>query len=336
MSVMSAHPLDLKIALPLCPLEDAKGFLRFLRRAARKHSVTISFTNRGGRLTVAVPAKERLNLDSFLQELFLTGGPYFYLCSVPNRRQVARSVVKPIFQELLITCFSVAYPVLIHQQLLKGSPIWSAGEYEDGFAQQYELLFRRFTLKMISSYEFVRDLDDLLTEFMLIQLEHNPGDASPRFNVLVDMCGKQDILRDKEVRKLFNRIHLLRTRGLHRLQRAISDAELQEISRRIDQVFWWLDEYWKAQREKTVVLCGRRYRRVRFGQEMRHWLRDPFRREEVKKSGFQLHELPKQPCHDCDVIAGELHLDGCDYEVCPRCAGQYMCCDCRRDQDDED
>jgi hypothetical protein len=41
-----------------------------------------------------------------------------------------------------------------------------------------------------------------------------------------------------------------------------------------------------------------------------------------------------RPCHDCGVIAGELHLDGCDMELCPRCDGQYMCCDCRIEQDE--
>lgn len=172
-----------------------------------------------------------------------------------------KSVVKPIIEELLVSRFSVAYPVLLQKHLLEGSPTWTAGEFTEGTAQQYEMLFQRFKLKMISGYEFIRDLDDLLTEFMLRQLGHTKGDESPKFNVLADKCGNQDILRDKRARKLFDRVHSLRTRGLHRLERQIPDAELQEIAQNVYNVFEWLDDYWKAQDEKTVGLLGQRHRR---------------------------------------------------------------------------
>ena len=36
-------------------------------------------------------------------------------------------------------------------------------------------------------------------------------------------------------------------------------------------------------------------------------------------------------CHDCDVEEGELHGwggYGCDMEVCPKCMGQLLSCDC--------
>lgn len=330
-AAMPIPGLDLTFAVAASDVREAKEFLNFLRKAARKHSVTISISmNQTQELILSVPGKECWNLDPFLQELILTQGLYYYLCSVSNRRYVARSVVKPIFEELLLSCFSVAYPVLLQKHLLEGSPDWMAGEFTEGTAQLYELLFQRFKLKMVSGYEFIRDLDDLLTEFMLTQLAHTKGDQSPKFNVLVDRCGKQDILRDKRVRKLFNRVHSLRTRGLHRLEREIPDAELSEIAQSVYNVFEWLDDYWKAQDEKTVRLSGRRYRRVRFGQEMRAWERNPFWKQQINKE-FRASwiEVIKEPCHDCGVIAGELHLDGCDVEVCPRCAGQYLCCDCR-------
>lgn len=34
-------------------------------------------------------------------------------------------------------------------------------------------------------------------------------------------------------------------------------------------------------------------------------------------------------CSDCAVKEGELHWVGCDWEVCPICGGQRMCCDCK-------
>lgn len=33
-------------------------------------------------------------------------------------------------------------------------------------------------------------------------------------------------------------------------------------------------------------------------------------------------------CSDCDVDVGEFHLPGCCCEVCPRCGGQAIGCDC--------
>ncbi len=34
------------------------------------------------------------------------------------------------------------------------------------------------------------------------------------------------------------------------------------------------------------------------------------------------------PCHDCGVVAGQLHVPGCDMEQCPRCNTQLITCPC--------
>ena len=325
---MQIPALNLTFPIRSGDFQDAKKFLNFLRIAGRRHSVTINISeNPTGELALSVPGGERQNLNHFLQEIIFSRGLYYYLCGISNRRHVARRVVKPIFEELLQSHFAVVYPVLLQKHLLEGSQTWTAGEFVDGFAQKYELLYHQFHLKMISGYEFVRDLDDQLTEFMLEQLGHKKGDESPKFHVLVDRCGKEDILREKEVRKLFNRIHSLRTRGLHRLEKEIPEAELSKIAQSVYNIFEWLDDYFRAQGEKNVMLSGRRYRRVRYGQEMRQ-KRGPFWKQPEAKKEFQdWLEIIKKSCHDCGVIVGELHLDGCDVEICPRCRGQFIGCD---------
>lgn len=37
----------------------------------------------------------------------------------------------------------------------------------------------------------------------------------------------------------------------------------------------------------------------------------------------------KLKCHNCDVVAGQLHIPGCDWEICPTCGGQMLRCDCK-------
>lgn len=34
------------------------------------------------------------------------------------------------------------------------------------------------------------------------------------------------------------------------------------------------------------------------------------------------------PCHDCLVVKGQYHVEGCDMERCPKCGGQFFCCSC--------
>lgn len=119
----------------------------------------------------------------------------------------------------------------------------------------------------------------------------------------------------------------MRTRGLHRLEREIPDLDIANIAQGVYNAFEWLDDYWLAQDEKTVKLTGRRYRKIRYGRELRYWRFHVD--EEFKKNWAAL------PCGDCGVIRGELHLAGCDIEVCPRCSGQYLGCGCRTEEDDE-
>lgn len=39
-------------------------------------------------------------------------------------------------------------------------------------------------------------------------------------------------------------------------------------------------------------------------------------------------DMKRRKCHDCGVELGEYHLEGCDTERCPKCAGQLISCGC--------
>lgn len=78
----------------------------------------------------------------------------------------------------------------------------------------------------------------------------------------------------------------------------------------------WHADMRAAQRKKTVTLCGRRYTRIRFGRET--------------GAGFN-RLVPGDSCGDCGAMYGWFHDPGCDIEVCPRCGGQAITCNCRMD-----
>lgn len=40
-------------------------------------------------------------------------------------------------------------------------------------------------------------------------------------------------------------------------------------------------------------------------------------------------------CHDCGVEPGQIHKDGCDWEICFYCGGQMLSCDCGDIEDEK-
>jgi hypothetical protein len=219
----------------------------------------------------------------------------------------------------------LVYPALLRKQISGGKSLGelAAAEFSDYYGQEYEKLFHQQKLKVISNYEFIRNLDDLLTDFMLFQLEYKKGTKTPQFNLLVDECGRKRIVWEKNVREWFKLVHALRTRGLHRREREIADTQITKIAYDFYNVFEYFSDYFEAQEEKTVILRNKRYRRIRYGDQ-REWL---------EFSGYSVGNL--HPCHDCGVLKGALHLDGCDWEQCPRCKGQYLGCPCKFEEEED-
>lgn len=61
-----------------------------------------------------------------------------------------------------------------------------------------------------------------------------------------------------------------------------------------------------------VEVEGKVYRRVVEDERREYW-----------------KDLPRY-CHDCGIAYGNIHHVACDIEVCPKCDGQFIACDCHR------
>ena len=80
----------------------------------------------------------------------------------------------------------------------------------------------------------------------------------------------------------------------------------------------WPEKIMAAQQIVSLTQEGRAIPRIRFGDEDDDW------------------GVDKNACPDCQVLKGEFHVPSCDFEECPVCGGELLCCDCVFDDRTED
>ena len=100
----------------------------------------------------------------------------------------------------------------------------------------------------------------------------------------------------------------------------MSEEPRKVVYRGVSMVEGWPERIREAQTVRTCDVRGRELPRVPFGHE----------------PGDYDWGAGHRPCRDCAVVAGELHVEGCDVEHCPGCGGQRLSCHCWDDEDDED
>jgi hypothetical protein len=87
--------------------------------------------------------------------------------------------------------------------------------------------------------------------------------------------------------------------------------------RGVSMIEGWPAKIAKAQLIQTCLIGEREVSRVRYGDEPDDW------------------GANDRPCHDCAVIKGEFHVEGCDVERCAGCGGQRRNCDCEPYEDED-
>lgn len=311
----------------------ALHFFAFLQKVGRRYKrpVKIKYRyQRRGHFYVTVDGGSG-SIDALFQELVLNRGLYYYGCAIENRQEIITSVVLPIFRQLINERFSNPHSRFLRNHILGkyAQSDFVPTNIKNDFGYRFELLYRRWDLGQITNRDYVIDLDSLLHNFILTKIGHAAGAKSPKLNKILNILRKQFPIFD-EARVAIDKMHKLRTGGLHRLNSPGTTEELDNHSMSLWSYFEYLDDFYESQKEHTICWKGKRFRRFRYG-DPREAL-DPSTEKPMTDENGKPIDWPAlcatRPCHDCAVLKGQLHVEGCDAEVCPRCGGQLISYDC--------
>lgn len=174
---------------------EAVAFIKFLQNCSKKYSLKIHYRKiKNGIYRLAVESDDNLKSDAFFQELILNKGLYYYACTLTSKNIIVKNVVKPIFKQIIDTRFQRTHEKLLKRHILgKISKTFIPGEFFEESSHKYENLFFKWDVGILTDYDFVKDLDDLLTSFMLVKIGAKRGEKTPYFNNLVGMCAKQNL-----------------------------------------------------------------------------------------------------------------------------------------------
>jgi len=327
---------DQKIKIKASFELEAKRFFNFLQKTGRKYSrpVKVKYRYMGrGFFYISIDGGSG-GIDALFQELILNRGLYYYACTLTNKNQIISFVIVPIFKQLIDERFSNSQSRFLRKHILGkySQNEFIPSDFYNPFSREYEILFRKWDICIIDDWNFIKDADSFLTSFMLKKIGHRGGQKSPSFSVLTQKVYNVGVGIGKDTKKCFNVIHKARTNGLHRLSNGLTHENISELATQLYIYFQYFEEFEDSQKEKTDKLHGKRYRRIKYGDEK--WLDEngkPYCDENGKP--FDWKEISKKPCHDCSAIQGQYHCFGCDVERCPRCQGQRLGCSCKLKKD---
>ena len=319
---------------------EAVKFVNFLKSAAERRGLKLKYTRSRSacrHIILVIPREQGGNFDALLQEMILSSGLFYYAMTLQQQRnKIIHHIIEPIYKSILEERFIYTNWQHIAEHI---HGALSPGEYvptdtSNEHSQKYEVLYRKWVLKLIDSSEFIREADALATKFLLNELNHAPGVRSPQFNIALNLANKNGIGMHRDFRKMFEKIHHWRTEELHRLGN-IDQNEVANIASGLFTYFQYYEEFSASQKETRELLHGEWYERVKYGDEK--WLDSngkPY--DWSDENGIKMDPATwagKRPCGDCGAIKGQYHCEGCDIEECPRCYGQFLSCDCRTDED---
>lgn len=313
--------------------ESAIDFLNFINRVGKRYSRHVKFSYeylKRGRFKLKIDGQTG-SIDAILQELILNRGLYYYACTLQEnyKEDILREAIIPFYQKLLEERFPNTYNKFLRKHILGNINQYKyiPGDFFNLFSHEYEIIFRKWDLGIIDDWNFIKDVDSFLNHFLLVINKHVPLQKSPKFNFLLEKAFKIGIGMEKDTKKIFNTVHYKRTKGLHRLSKKFSKEQISELAMKIYGYFQYYEEFQESQKEKTIILNDKRYKRIKYGSEL---LEGDEQSIDVDGTSMRWSELAKlNNCHDCFAVFGQLHCFGCDVEECPRCGGQLLSCNCQ-------